>query len=177
MATLDIRMRRLARGLLRVFRLSPREILTTLHAFVIIVVVESLVRIVPLPRLSRALGCHVNLDPVVPGAQRLPLKELPDRSSRRVRSARRVAHAWPFSEGPCLRGALVTGHLLREHHPAIRLGLATAGDELHAHAWVEIDGRPLEYVGAFDAFQRPPEDHRAVSPGEAATESPPSKRR
>lgn len=164
----------MGRGLRRVFRLSPREIVTTLHAFVVIVVVESLIRSVPLPRLSRALGCRVNLDPVVSGAQRLPLKQLPPRSSRRVRSARRVAHAWPFSQGPCLRGALVTGHLLREHHPAIRLGLGTAGDELHAHAWVEIDGRPLEYVGAFDAFQRPRGDLRVASPGDAASEPNPT---
>lgn len=132
--------------------LPPREILTTLHVFAVIVVVELLIRTVPLPRLSSMFGCRVNLEPVVPGAQRLRLKELPARAGRQVRCTRRVAHVWPFSDGPCLRSALVAGHLLREHDPAIRLGLMTTGEELYAHAWLEINGQPLEHVAAFDAF-------------------------
>ena len=29
------------------------------------------------------------------------------------------------------------------------------GDEIHAHAWLENDGRPLEGVDSFSAYQRP----------------------
>jgi hypothetical protein len=156
----SLRVSRLARGVVKTFQLPAIEILTTLHALAVIIVVELLIRSVPLPRLSRALGCRVNLDPVVPGAQRLALKELPTRSSRQVRCTRRVARVWPFSQGPCLRSALVAGHLLREHDPAIRLGMTTTGEELHAHAWLEIAGRPLESVSAFDVFhQYAKEDH------------------
>ena len=74
-----------------------------------------------------------------------------------ARAARdRVADAWPFSRGPCLRRTLVLGHLLREHDPALRLGVAGAGDDLNAHAWLEIDGQPLEDVTSFALFQHAP---------------------
>ena len=52
--------------------------------------------------------------------------------------------------------ALVGGHLLRQLHPAVRLGVAATGDELLAHAWLEIDGRPLEAVEHFARFERTP---------------------
>lgn len=157
-STISFRARRVVRGVARTFMLPPREILTTLHAFGVIIVVELLIRTVPLPRLSRALGCRLNLDPTDPEADRLWLRDLPQRSGRQVRCTRRVAHVWPFTEGPCLRSALVTGHLLRDLDPALRLGMVTTGEELHAHAWLEIDGRPLEHVAAFDAFQHDAND-------------------
>jgi hypothetical protein len=47
---------------------------------------------------------------------------------------------------------------LRDLDPALRLGVVTTGDEFHAHAWLEIDGRPLEYVAAFDVFQHDVKD-------------------
>lgn len=143
---------RLGRGILKTFRLPPVEILTTLHVAAVMLAVEICIRWVPLPRLSRILGCPVNLEPVVPGADRLPLKELPKRERRRVRCTKRVARLWPFSQGPCLRSALVGGHLLRRLNPTIRLGLATDRDDLSAHAWLEIDGRPLEHIAAYDVF-------------------------
>lgn len=151
--------------------LPPREIVTTLHAFAVIVVIELLIRTVPLPRLSSMLGCRVNLEPVVPGAQRLWLKELPERARRQVRCTRRVAHVWPFSDGPCLRNALIAGHLLRDEDPAIRLGLMTTGDDLYAHAWLEIDGRPLEHVAAFDVFHHNTQESDHVDlPNEGSVE-------
>lgn len=164
-STLSYRARRLARGVVRTLQLPPGEILTTLHAFAVIVVVELLIRTVPLTRLSRALGCRVSLAPAVAGAQRLRLKDLPARARRQVRCTRRVAHAWPFSQGPCLRSALVVGHLLREHDPAIRLGVLTTDGDVYAHAWLEIDGRPLEHVAAFDIFHQdaPQESHPDLS--------------
>jgi hypothetical protein len=48
----------------------------------------------------------------------------------------------------------VGGHLLRELGPSVRLGVARAGDELLAHAWLEIGGRPLESVEHFARFER-----------------------
>lgn len=148
-----VRARRVVRGVFRLFRLPIGEILTTLHAAAIMMWVELLIRSMPLPRLSRALGCRVDLEAAEPGAQRLWLKELPPRSARQVRCTRRVAQVWPFTDGPCLRSALVTGHLLRDLDPAIRLGMVKTDEEMHAHAWVEIDGRPLDHVAAYDVFQ------------------------
>jgi hypothetical protein len=80
------------------------------------------------------------------------VRDLPPRVARQVRCTRRVADAWPFSRGPCLRRALVTGNLLRRLDPALRLGLAGSGDAVFAHAWLELDDRPLEDVAAFRLF-------------------------
>jgi Transglutaminase-like superfamily len=147
--------------LLRVLRMPPPEILTTLHVMVVLVVVESLVRWVSLPRLSRMLGVRVNLAPSRLDLQQIDLTDLPARARRQLRCTRRVADAWPFSRGPCLRRALVTGHLLRDLDPSVRLGVAGTGDTIHAHAWVEIDDRPLENVTGFNRFQRTPTDTTA----------------
>jgi hypothetical protein len=148
-------LQRFVRRIRRVRELPPKEILTTLRVAVVIVVVEVLVRVVPLPRLSRLLGVEVDLGPRIGSGEQLPLRELPERARRQLRCTRRVADVWPFSQGPCLRRALVGGHLLRRLHPAIRLGLTGSGDELLAHAWLEIDGRPLETVDHFVRFEHP----------------------
>jgi hypothetical protein len=126
---------------------------TTLHAAVIITVVELTVRWVPLPRLSRLLGIRVNLAPAPADAEPLSLAELSPTARRQMVCTRRVADAWPFSRGPCLRRSLVAGHLLRRHDPTLRLGVGGAGDAVFAHAWLEIDDRPLENVAGLGVFQ------------------------
>jgi transglutaminase superfamily protein len=151
--------RLLVRGPIATLRLPLPELLTTLHAAVVIVVVELLVRWVTLPRLSRLLGVRLNLAPAPAGAERLRVKDLPPRAARQVRCTRRVADAWPFSQGPCLRRSLVAGHLLRALDPALRLGVAGSGDQFYAHAWLEIHDRPLEAVAGFSRFQREPIEH------------------
>lgn len=125
-----------------------------LHVVAVLGLVELLVRYVPLPRLSRFLGLRVNLAPIRRDTEPLPVTALPTSARRQLRCARRVADAWPFSKGPCLRRSLVVGHLLRRYDPAVRLGLTGSGDAILAHAWVEIDGRPLESVADFDVFQQ-----------------------
>jgi hypothetical protein len=137
-------------------RLPPRELLTTLHVVVVITVVEMLIRWVPLPRLCRMLGLRVNLEPARPDVDQLHESELSPHAERQLRCARHVADAWPFSQGPCLRRSLVAGHLLRRHHPALRLGMIGSDANLLAHAWVEIDDRPLEPVNGYTVFQRMP---------------------
>jgi hypothetical protein len=137
----------------RLLRLPPREILTTLHAAFVITLVELTIRWVPLPRLSRLLGVRVNLAPAPAEAEPLSFTELSPTARRQVRCTRRVADAWPFSRGPCLRRSLVAGHLLRRHDPTLRLGVGGAGDALFAHAWIEIDDRPLENVDGLGVFQ------------------------
>ncbi len=126
--------------------------LTTVHAAAVLVFVEALIRSVPLPRLSEMLGIRVNLAPPPAGVERLPAETLTPRDRRQLRCSQRVADVWPLSKGPCLRRSLVAGHLLRRHHPAVRLGVSGTGDRLLAHAWLEIDDRPLEDVAHFSAF-------------------------
>lgn len=139
-----------------VLRTPSREIFTTFHAAVVLVAVELLIRWVPLPRLTRMLGLRISLEPVRPDAERLHPADLSPLAVRQLRCAHRVADAWPFSNGPCLRRSLVAGHLLRRCRPALRLGVAGAGDKLIAHAWVEIDDRPLDSVVGLNVFQRGP---------------------
>jgi hypothetical protein len=125
---------------------------TTLHVVSVLAIVELLIRWLPLPRLSRMLGVRLNLDRPDVRTVRMRLGELPPRARRQVRCTRRVADVWPFSRGPCLRRSLVAGHLLRRHAPSLRLGMARSGDELVAHAWLEIDDRPLEDVADYQPF-------------------------
>ena len=149
-------LRRSLRRARRALRLPPRELLTTARVVFVLLVVELLIRWVRLPRLSRLLGVRVTLEPPAPGAEQLSIEDLPSSARRQLRCTQRVADAWPLSEGPCLRRALVGGHLIRDLHPAVRLGVAGSGDTVHAHAWLEIDDRPLEEVTAFKPFQTTP---------------------
>jgi hypothetical protein len=143
-----VALRRLRRRIHRIPKLPARELLTTLHALAVLVTVELLIRWVRLPRLSRMLGVSLDLTPAAPPTTPASI-ELSARSARRLRAADRVVAVWPFCEGPCLRQSLVTAHLLRDERPAVRLGVAGAGSAVRAHAWVEIDGRPLEDVSEF----------------------------
>ena len=147
---------RLRRRINHAAQLSPAEILTALHTVVVMVIVELLIRWVRLPRLSRMLGVRLDLGPVQMSGRPLRESDLTRRELRQARIARRVAAVWPFGRGPCLRRSLVIGHLLRRRRPAVRLGVASAGEDLFAHAWVEIDGRPLECLAGITAFQVQP---------------------
>jgi Transglutaminase-like superfamily len=151
-------------GTLRLARRGSRAVrvlITTAHAVGVLAVVELLIRWVSLPRLSRMLGVRVNLQPSRPGAERMRFGELPARARRQLRCTWKVADVWPFSRGPCLRRALVGGHLIRGLHPAVRLGVAGSGDTLVAHAWLEIDDRPLETVTDYRLFQSAPTEATA----------------
>jgi Transglutaminase-like superfamily len=151
-------------GTLRLGRRAARALrvlITTVHAVAVLAVVELLIRWVSLPRLSRMLGVRVNLQPSPPGAERMRMGELPARARRQLRCTWKVADAWPFSRGPCLRRALVGGHLIRDLRPAVRLGVAGTGDTLVAHAWLEIDDRPLETVTDYKLFQSAPTEATA----------------
>ena len=151
------RMVRSVRRLLTVARVLALEVVTTIRVSATIVVVEVLVRTVPLPRIGRLLGCRIDLTPsadVDEPARRVEPDELAPSTVRRLRCTHRVADAWPFSHGPCLRRALVGGHLTRNLDPSIRLGVKGTGDEVAAHAWLELGGRPLEDVSDYARFER-----------------------
>jgi hypothetical protein len=131
------------------------ELLLILYAALVLLVVELLIRWVPLPRLSRMLGVRLDLSPAPVARSEPAALVLPHGVRLRLRNTNRVVDRWPFCKGPCLRRSLVTAHLLRAHHPAIRLGTAGAGDTLRAHAWVEIDDRPLEDIAEYSVLHVP----------------------
>ena len=147
------RLNRLVKAAPRLRRMRIRDIPTMLHASILIAFVEVCVRRYPPAKVGRLLGCPIDTTPVDPQAARMRNSDLPSHTVRQLRCARRVAEVWPFSEGPCLRSALVGGRLIRRHAPVVRIGIDPSSDELAAHAWLEIDGRPLEAVHHYLAFQ------------------------
>jgi hypothetical protein len=102
-------------------------------------VVEATVRWVPLPNLSRALG--VPLDSTTePPKEKSPPLNLTRWQMEQLHTLAPLADRWPFADGPCLRQSIVAGHVLRRHHPVLRLGVAPQTDGLLAHAWLEVGG-------------------------------------
>ena len=121
----------------------------------LISMVESLIRWVPLPRLCGLLDCRIDLEPACPNVEQLRSTDLPPRARRQISCTDRVARGWPFGKGNCLRSTLVNGHLLRDLEPTVRLGLRERGGTLAAHAWLEVGGRPLEPASDYEPFLHP----------------------
>jgi hypothetical protein len=99
-------------------------------------------RLVPLARLSRWMGTPLGTEPAA--APWWP--SLSGTERRRVQLAHALGRRWPFTDGPCLRQALVTGRALRRHRPVLRIGAALEGAEVVGHAWIEVGS--LEIGGA-----------------------------
>ena len=138
-----------------------RTFATCLHVLVLLVLVEALVRWVPLPRLADLLHVRLDLRPVQAGLEPpAELARLSPRAKRQLRCTWRVAARWPFSAGPCLRRSLVAAHLLRSSNASVRIGFPLRPDVPIAHAWVEIGGNPLEDVSAYRPFELLPADSR-----------------
>ena len=137
----------------RAMQLPLRDVLTVVRALFVIVVVELSIRWVRLQRLGRWLGIRIDLEPTTADGLLMPLDELPATAQRQLRCTWKLADAWPFGEGPCLRRALVGGHLVRRLDPAVRLGVVGDRDSLFVHAWLEIDGRPLERIDDYARFE------------------------
>ena len=148
-------LRRLRQRVGRVHRLPLRELLATLHALGVLVVVELLIRNVRLPRLARLLGVRLDLTPVHPAPGAVSL-DLSPTSRRQLRATARVVDVWPFCHGPCLRQSLVAAHLLATRVRRSASASPAPAIELQAHAWVEVDGHPLEDVGEFAVLHSTP---------------------
>jgi hypothetical protein len=102
--------------------------------------VEVGLRLADLPTLARWLGLSIATTPI--SADSREPAELPREAGEAILAARRVFRHWP-GRGHCLREALVLGHLLRRHRPALRLGVARERGSITAHAWLELAGRSI----------------------------------
>lgn len=129
-------------------RLPARDQVTLLRVLMLTGVVEVLLRTTPLPRVAALLGVVVGDRDAEPGppleGQWLSLSEL-----RGVRCTNIVLRRWALADGPCLRRALVAGHVLRRHRPVLCIGVARNPEGVTAHAWLDVRGRSL---GAADGF-------------------------
>ena len=112
--------------------------------------VEVGLRMLPLPLLLRTLGLKLAADNELVPAQELPPLVAREASMAATR-VDRVVRRWR-PRRVCLRRSLVLGTMLRHHDPALRLGIRRAGQEIEAHAWLEIDGVPLpDFGGAVES--------------------------
>jgi hypothetical protein len=125
----------LAREVIRVFPLAA--------------LVEWRVRRTPIRSLAADLGVPL-ADDGRPKAAATGV--LPGWVQLRLRAVDLVFKVWRFGPaGDCLRRSLVTGHLIRELDPVLRLGVRRDGSRVRAHAWIEargvaIDSDPSGYV-------------------------------
>jgi Transglutaminase-like superfamily len=102
-------------------------------------VAEVAVRCLPLARTSVLMGVPLEATPG-PAGPAHPTPPLTRWEAGQLGTLRPVARRWPFADGPCLRQSLVAGHVLRRLHPVLRVGVATDGGGLLAHAWVDVGG-------------------------------------
>lgn len=111
------------------------------------------VRTLPLARLARLY--RVGFGPAADQEPGPPLDELPLWAARRLRVVARVMRRWPV-QGECLRHSLVAGQRLRALRPELKLGVATDGAGVVAHAWLAIAGRSLDPLSAqYEEFPSP----------------------
>lgn len=131
---------------------------STLRAFLVLLLIEATIRQTRIPRLAAALGIEVGSSlggtsghDVVGGdrpelAARLHAHKthvLSEGDALALRCTLRVMRHWPFGTGPCLRESLVLGNMLRQRDPILRFGVARTRGRVRAHAWIEVDGRPV----------------------------------
>jgi hypothetical protein len=162
--------RRLPAGVRRFARLSAAERSTVLRGVAVLLFVEATIRWMRLPRLTRTLGVtfepQAELGAGVSGGgvaltDSISLKGPAAEGDLTVpvvmarRSVDRLMSVWPLGAGPCLRESLVLGHLIRDRSPVLRVGVARHGPRMRAHAWVEIDGQPVNDPKGFVAFGGP----------------------
>lgn len=138
----------------RLRSLSPLEVLTLAHAFAWLVVVEVLVRRTRLPRACRWLGITLDADSGPAPDEGTPPPTLTPRAEEQLWAAWVLAERWPYADGPCLRRSMVAARLIRRHDPVLRLGVALRDEGILAHAWLEVEGHPLEDLGDLLAFQK-----------------------
>lgn len=158
-------------GLRRFAQLSATERSILLRGLAVLLFVEATIRWMRLPRLTRLVG--VTFDPrtelgaedaaggsalsVASVSSKGPAAEvdLPEPVVMARRNVNRLMSVWPLGAGPCLRESLVLGRLIRDKDPVLRLGVARHGYRMRAHAWVEIERRPVNDPKGFVAFGGP----------------------
>jgi len=117
---------------------SPPERRLLAGAWLLLPGIAAALRVLPLPRAQALLGRVARPRPPRPAG--VPIAA--DRLAWLVGAAARH-HLWSVT---CLEKSLVLEALLRrcDFHPELRIGVRREGGDLvKAHAWVEVDGRPV----------------------------------
>lgn len=131
-------------------KIAPREIPALLAALAAACAVEVGLRVLPLPRVARAVGAPLRLDGGSDAAQDARPR-LGARGDDQVRAVGRVMRRWPFGD-TCLRHALVAGQRLRRFRPELVVGVTKVNGVVRAHAWLELESGVLDPLGAAPAY-------------------------
>ncbi|HMJ14473.1 MAG TPA: lasso peptide biosynthesis B2 protein [Polyangiaceae bacterium] len=102
------------------------------------VLVEAGLRTRSLPELTSALG--ITFAPDQPSPAETDLETISAQVRWACRAADRMVRLLPGGS-PCLRRALIAGHLLRKHKPSLRIGSARLAGQFAFHAWLEVGGQ------------------------------------
>ncbi|MEP7054461.1 MAG: lasso peptide biosynthesis B2 protein [Actinomycetota bacterium] len=120
----------------------PSLVREVLRVLALAAVVEWRLRRTPIRSLAAGMGVPL-ADDGRPKAE--PAGVLPGWAELRLRSVDIAFKIWRFgAAGDCLRRSLVTGHLLRELGPVLRLGVRRDGAQVRAHAWIEVRGVAID---------------------------------
>ncbi|MGD9751180.1 MAG: lasso peptide biosynthesis B2 protein [Acidimicrobiia bacterium] len=98
-------------------------------------------------RVARLCGVPLTLTSAGPPPSDPVRSALPTWARRELDLVESLMRHWPL-DNTCLRRCLVAGRRLRPLGPSLRLGVARDSGVLRAHAWLEIDGRPLDPASA-----------------------------
>jgi len=126
----------------------------TATALALACVTEVGLRTLPLPRLARLMGAPLAVGVPGEGPKHVPSGspvKLTPRQRRQVRTALRLLKSWPLGD-TCLRQALVCGYLLRDHDPALHVGVAKLDGEVRAHAWLTMGDSILDPIGSASSY-------------------------
>jgi hypothetical protein len=125
--------------------LSARQRRLTLQAWVLLPFSGVALRIVPLRHLLALLALRIAAEPAEPAIRARETADDGDTLSRDIAEAIARAAAQPPGGSTCLSRALVGAVLLqRQRRPAeLTLAVATPGEGLKAHAWLESNGAPI----------------------------------
>lgn len=100
--------------------------------------IEVALRALPLERVARLVGATLRSADREGSAPSQSASQ-PWPESAESAAATVVLRHWPFGN-TCLRESLLFAHLLRDHQPVLRIGVARRGADFHAHAWLEVAG-------------------------------------
>lgn len=121
---------------------AARFVAESVRAVVTLAVIEACLRTGGVDTACARLGVRSDLASARP--PRAGNVVLPRRTRTPVRACCAVASAWPAGD-TCLRRCLLLGHRLRRLDPVLRIGVRRDTDAAFAaHAWLEIDGVPLD---------------------------------
>lgn len=134
-------------------RLPLREQLTVLWILVLAFLVEVGLRTVSFNRVARWFRVSLTTDsadnPDSPGPP-----DFDETEQRQIRNVLRVMPHWPLAKGSCLRQSILLAYLLRRRDPVIRLAVSRKGEDIVAHAWVELSGMTIGRLEGYEVLGR-----------------------